>query len=152
MRESRIKWQLIKKAQVRFDAAQAALCAFASSLAPLPIGVVLDIVGIDPVAWKQRQMLGRLGIDLTTTSTSSAHAKIRAVMSKHDRQLADRGGRALARGVTRILKRSGNAAAASALKRSIPLIGAAISLVVVYHQTAAAGLACLSEISQSSRG
>lgn len=145
MCESRIKWQLSKKAQVRFDAAQAALCALARSLAPLPIGVLLDVAGIDPVVWKQRQMLARLGIDPLSKCTSGAHGRVGGTTSRHDRQLAVWGGQAIARGVTLVLKRSGKAASARSLQRSVPLIGAAISFVVVYRQTAASGLAILDE-------
>lgn len=151
MPESKNKWRLSEKAYVRFDAAQAAFCAAASSLVPVPLGVAMDVADIDPVAWKQRQMLGRLGIDAAVGGATRTQAHRSANKSRHERQMAMRGGQTLARGATLVLKRSGKAAVAGAVRRSIPLIGAAIAFVVAYRQTAAMGLAIVDSQQGSKR-
>jgi len=120
---------------------QAALLAVGSNLLPLPAGIALDAVSVDPVSWTQDRMLARMGVQPEQWRKHSARESMGA-FDRRKRQLVARQSEALIVQSAKVMRRLGHAKAARLLHKGVPLVGILVAGIFAYRETTAIGFAC----------
>ena len=115
--------------RIHLDGLQAAAFALAGSCLPPPVSLAMDATGLDAVAWTQRRMLARLGIDAIPGGTMR---NSRPLVGKLARSVAERG--------IHMLARLGGVKSATLVSRGAWIIGGMFAAVLAYRQTTVIGL------------
>ncbi|MEN9491328.1 MAG: hypothetical protein RJA63_1777 [Pseudomonadota bacterium] len=136
------RFQTKQSLQIWAASVQAGLLAAACSQVPLPIGVAIEMVGANPVAWTQRRMLARLGAK-SESCLIRGRGKGRSAAGLIRHRLPARTVEIATRSLAQVASKAGLGQAARLLAKRAPIIGAVVVGIHACSQTAALGYAAI---------